>query len=60
MGRSYDRFPQGNPVGYDQSAATEIFSSYPTTLGRQSDYTILLHLRNVARAGMRVVDVGIT
>jgi putative methyltransferase (TIGR04325 family) len=50
--------PKGNPVGYDQSAATEIFSSYPTTLVRQSDYAVLLHLRNIARGGMRVVDVG--
>jgi hypothetical protein len=50
--------PEGNPVGYDQTAATEIFSSYPTTLVRHSDYAVLLHLRNIVKAGMRVVDVG--
>jgi putative methyltransferase (TIGR04325 family) len=50
--------PAGNPVGYNQNAATDIFTNYPTALVRQSDYAYLLHLRNFARAGMRVVDVG--
>jgi putative methyltransferase (TIGR04325 family) len=50
--------PKGSPAGFDQSAATEIFSSYPITLVRQSDYAVLLHLRNAVKAGMRVVDVG--
>jgi putative methyltransferase (TIGR04325 family) len=50
--------PKGNPVGYDQDAAREMFTQYPTSLVRPSDYAVLVHLRNFARAGMRVVDVG--
>ena len=50
--------PPGNPVGYDQEAAKTMFTTYPTTLTRPSDYAVLLHLRNIAKPGMRVVDVG--
>jgi putative methyltransferase (TIGR04325 family) len=50
--------PAGNLVGYDQTAAKEMFTSYPTTLVRQSDYAYLLHLRNAIKPGMRVIDVG--
>lgn len=50
--------PSDNPVGYDHGAATEVYTSYPTALVRQSDYAVLLHLRNLVQAGMRVVDVG--
>jgi putative methyltransferase (TIGR04325 family) len=50
--------PPGNPIGYDQIEAKTMFSKYPTTLVRPSDYAVLLHLRNIAKAGMRVIDVG--
>ncbi len=50
--------PKGNPVGYDQTAAKEMFSKYPTDLVRPSDYAVLVHLRNLLAPGMRVVDAG--
>jgi putative methyltransferase (TIGR04325 family) len=50
--------PKENPVGYDQDAAKEMFKQYPTSLVRPSDYAVLVHVRNFARAGMRVIDVG--
>jgi putative methyltransferase (TIGR04325 family) len=50
--------PAGNQIGYNQQEAKAIFSKYPTTFVRPGDYPILLHLRNIAKAGMRLIDVG--
>jgi putative methyltransferase (TIGR04325 family) len=50
--------PSGNPVGYDQAEAKAMFSKYPTDLVRPSDYAVLVHLRNFATPGMRVIDAG--
>jgi putative methyltransferase (TIGR04325 family) len=50
--------PSGNPVGYNEEEATKIYLSYPTTLVRPGDYPMLLHIRNIAEPGMRVIDIG--
>ena len=50
--------PPESPVGYDHEAATTIYSQYPTSFVRPGDYAIMLHLRNLIKEGMRVVDVG--
>lgn len=50
--------PPGKPIGYNQLEAKAVYTKYPTTLVRSSDYAVLLHLRNIAGAGMRVIDVG--
>jgi putative methyltransferase (TIGR04325 family) len=50
--------PKNNPVGYDQDAAREMFTHYPTSLMRPSDYATVVHLRTLLRPAMRVIDVG--
>jgi len=50
--------PSGFSVGFDQAAATPVFTNYPLKLVRTSDYPSLFHLRNLVQPNMRVVDLG--
>jgi putative methyltransferase (TIGR04325 family) len=50
--------PPDNRVGYDQEETKAVFSRVPTVRVRSADYPILLHLRNLLKPGMRVVDLG--
>ena len=50
--------PEDNRVGYNQEETKAVFSQVPTTRVRSADYPILLHLRNLLKPGMRVVDLG--
>jgi putative methyltransferase (TIGR04325 family) len=50
--------PPENRIGYNQEETKAVFSRVPTTRVRSADYPILLHLRNLTKPGMRVVDLG--
>jgi len=50
--------PPENRIGYNQEETKAVFSQVPTTRVRPADYPILLHLRNLAQPGMRLIDLG--
>ena len=45
-------------IGYDHEESKATFSTVPTTRVRPADYPILLHLRNLIKPGIRVLDLG--
>ncbi|WP_263360175.1 methyltransferase, TIGR04325 family [Acidicapsa ligni] len=45
-------------IGYDQEETKNVFLHYPTARVRPADYPILLHIRNLAKPGGRVLDLG--
>jgi len=50
--------PPNIRVGFDQEESKTVFTNFPTTLVRPSDYPMLMHLREIVKPGMRVVDLG--